>query len=155
MLWAGSRQGSRQGKALSGVPTEGVVISPTIPGGRVSSIVGWLLATTLITLPTLSYTSYSFFGWLQSITQTIIFLLFHRNTCKLSITCDIYLPLRMTQMITESPSFTVIIVKRELSDARDINTGGEGVIPGRRGGCQTCQKNTQITSWLRQVSHAS
>ena len=55
-----SRQGSRQGKALSGVPTEGVVISPTIPGGRVSSIVGGLLATTLIHLPPLSHTSHFF-----------------------------------------------------------------------------------------------
>ena len=52
---------SRQGKALSRVPTEGVVISPTIPGGRVSSIIGWLLDTTLIALPTLSNTPFPSF----------------------------------------------------------------------------------------------
>ena len=63
----------------------------------------------------------------------------------LSLVIYIYLPPRLPQLITGSPSFTVIIVRRQLSDARDISTGG---------GCHTWQKNTQITCRLRQVSHA-
>ena len=75
---------------------------------------------------------------------------YHLSALSLQFTCAIYLPPRLPRLITESPSFTVIIVRRQLSDARDISTGGgchtwqkRGVIPGRRtpklpAGCVRC-----------------
>ena len=49
-------------------------------------------------------------------------------------------------MITRSSIFTVMIVKRELSDARDISIG-EGVTRGRR--------TPKLPAGLRQLSHGT
>ena len=131
-----------------------------MPGGRVSSIVGWLSVlwvvishttadrstTTLIHfIHTHPLAGFKASHKLSSFSSVITITMF-----ALSLVIYIHLPPRLPQLITGSPSFTVIIVRRQLSDARDISTGGgchtwqkRGVIPGRRtpklpAGCVRC-----------------
>ena len=134
MLWAGLKAGyPGRARPSEGFPRRGWLSPQQCLGvGYPASLggyqcCGWLLDTPLIAPPPLSYTSFILILWLVSKHNTN----YHLSALSLQFTCAIYLPPRLPRLITESPSFTVIIVRRQLSDARDISTG-DGVIPGRR-----------------------